>query len=163
MERFPGSFGTPEGGVRDAGLRGEGELSRSETGWCLECRRAPKPLRVALGGAGFLAGIVLTAMATFLLAEGTGLDLMGARKGPGLVAMVALVVALGGWSLLTGLADRALGRPRVVTPGGDVPVQVTEHAKDAKALNVLWHEDGAWVGAAFTPAEAADRARLLQG
>jgi hypothetical protein len=156
-----GSFGHADGGAKNAGLSGRGALTfDGASGWHFVCRRAHGGLRIPMALVGAAAGVLLTAIGATLLEE-VGLDLMRYRKGPVLVGMVGLFVAIGGWAGMAWLADKMFGRAHTKTLGPGQSVAVRQHSRNAKGVSLYWSEGDKTVGTTFKPADEGLRSQLL--
>lgn len=156
-----GSFGYVDGAAKNAGLSGRGALTFAPAvGWRLVCRRAPGLVRIPMAVVGAAVGVVITALGATMLEE-VGLDLMSYRKGPVLVGMLGLLIAIGGWMGMAWLADAMFGRAHEKTLGPDQPVTVQQHSKNANGVSLFWARDGKTVGTTFKPADEQTRGQLL--
>jgi hypothetical protein len=78
----------------------------------LEGKRPRKLLNFLLGSVGFVVGVLVAAIATVALAE-FDFDIMRYRKGGGLVAMVAIILAIGISGVLIQVGEWVFGHAKV--------------------------------------------------
>jgi len=162
MMRAEGQFGYVDGTAKNAGLSGSGALSwDAASGWHFICKRAHSALRIPMGVIGAAVGVVLVALGATLLDDMAGIDLMGYRKGPVLVGMIGLLVAIGGWTAMTWLADMMFGRAYETSLGPGLQVTVRPHSSNAKRVSLFWAAEGKTVGTSFQPVDEQHRGQLL--
>ncbi len=98
-------------GTASMGLEGAGSLTVNPDGsLAVTCRVSRVWLARICGSLGVIVTLLFVATIPVMIDSATGFDLMEVRKGPILVAMVALFAMVGAWSAVTAVIDRLFGR-----------------------------------------------------
>lgn len=140
------SFSKDTSDAPEGRLSGPGKVIWDAGALQLRGKTSRKAAAIILGIPGALVGLGIAVAAAMLLEE-IDIDLMSARKGPVLVGMVALILAVGGYSVGAWIADFLMGKSVDWTiPGEEIRlVGVAENG-----LQITWTLAGVERKADFT-------------
>ncbi len=155
-----GSFSNVSG-LDKFGFVGRGSIQIVQAGWALRCKQASTWLRILVGVIAAIVAIVLTAVVAMLVEE-AGFDFMAYRKGPVLVAMIALALAMGAWTLATMFVDTLLGSERAYNVPRQAIEQIVQDTRYPKLVTLVWNDGGKRVGTTISVSDAQQRAVLVQ-
>lgn len=151
------------GGRKSPKLEGAGTLGIEAEGLALSGHRDRPVLGFLAGAAGFVFGIALGVAITLALDTFADIDLMGHRKGPGLIGMGSLALALGIGGAFKTVVGWLFGRLPVSI---SIPKPAVEGISLSGAqLAILWEAGDQNLVTLFTPAElsAAELHQRLTG
>jgi len=130
---------------------GEGTVELLDDRILLVGTKSRTIFNAGLGCVGFIIGLAVSVAMVFALQELADWDIMRVRKGPVLVAMVALFVAVTVGGALIGLGERIIGRK--VTKHAVMRAAIEGLGTDAGKVALLWTENGRAMWAVMVPGD----------